>query len=455
MRALRHHSAAPGRRRCVTAAVVAASALACAIAVPASAQAATVSMSTRGETAPKGPDYQVPIIVIEGDAGAERIALESATRVRGDVRAGAGCTQSRPDLVDCGFAVDISVRLGAGDDRLTAVSMTTPLSADGGPGADTLRSEGGRVSLSGGDGDDVLRAVGPGVSLVGGHGGDRLQTASAAGAAWPGEAGSVEVDLRAGVARTPSGVDTLVGEFTSVSLGNGDDRVLASDGAVSVYGGGGDDVLLGGAGADTISGDEGDDVVSGGAGDDELFGGSGADRVSGGDGADSLYGGQYITSFGWTGDRLDGDAGADAIFGRGRVNGGAGDDKIALPGEGGKRMDRLTRLGCGDGADDVDAPGAYVHVPGDCERITGFHSDESAVTLTRTASGGRLIKVRGPRCRRRAVVVSGGRRRTFVAAGPSRSWTRVLLARPSTRPALIMLTRCDTRRLAPAVTFVG
>ena len=147
-------------------AVLAASA--CAIDTPATAGAATVSMATRTETGPKPPDYQVPIMGIEGDAGAERIELTSATRVGGDVRAGTGCTQSRPDLVDCPFAVDITVRLGAGDDRLTAVSLMTPLSADGGPGADTLRSEGGRVSLSGGDGDDVLRAAGPEVSLVGG-----------------------------------------------------------------------------------------------------------------------------------------------------------------------------------------------------------------------------------------------------------------------------------------------
>jgi hypothetical protein len=75
--------------------------------------------------------------------------------------------------------------------------------------------------------------------------------------------------------------------------------------------------------------------------------------------------------------------------------------------------------------------------------------------LTRTAAGGRVIRVQGPRCRRRAVVISGGRRRAFVSAQGSRTWTRVLLARPSARPALIMLTRCDTRRLAPAVTFVG
>ena len=451
-----HHPrfAAVRPRFLTTAAIVAASALALTIAVPASAPAATVSITTRSETAPKGPDYQVPVLVIEGDAGAERIELESATRVRGDVRAGAGCTQSGRDRVDCGSAADIVVRLGAGDDRLITASMTTPLSADGGAGADVLESRGGGLSLSGGDGDDALRALGLDVSMVGGRGADRLQTASRAHTAWPDEAGSVEVDLRAGVARTPSGTDTLVGEFGFIDLGNGDDRVFASDGAVSVNAGAGDDIVLGGAGADRISGDEGDDVVSGGAGDDELFGGTGADRVSGGDGADTIYGGQYITSSGGTGDRLDGGAGGDAIFGRGRIDGGAGDDRLSLPGEGGKRLDRLARLRCGDGADEVDAPGAYVHLPGDCERITGFHADDSEVTLTRTASGGRVISVQGPRCRRRAEVISGGRRRVFVSARPSRTWTRVLLARSSPRPALVTLTSCDTGRLVPAVTFV-
>ena len=412
-------------------------------------------MTTRSEPAPKGPDYQVPILVIEGDAGAERIDLESATRVRGDVRAGTGCTQSARDRVDCGAAVDISVRLGAGDDRLIVASMTIPLSADGGPGADVLESRGGGVSLAGGDGDDALSAVGPGATLAGGRGADRLQTASAASAAWADEAGSVDVDLRAGVARTPSGIDTLVGAFASIELGEGHDRVLASDGAVSVYAGAGNDIVLGGAAADRLTGAEGDDVISGGAGDDELFGGSGADRVSGGDGMDTLYGGQYITRFGGSGDRLDGDAGDDVIFGRGRVDGGAGDDRLSLPGDAGKRLDRLTRLVCGADADNVYAPGAHVHVPGDCERITGVSDDGSQVTLTRTAAGGRVLKVQGPRCRRRAVVTSGGRRRAFVAARPSRTWTRVLLARSSPRPALVALTRCDTGRQVPVVTFVG
>jgi hypothetical protein len=200
-------------------------------------------------------------------------------------------------------------------------------------------------------------------------------------------------------------------------------------------------------------GDEGDDVISGGGGDDELFGGSGADRVSGGDGNDTLNGGQYVAGFGSTGDRLDGDAGADRITGRGWLRGGAGDDRLALPGDNGKRQDRLTRLGCGAGADHVDAPGAYVHVPGDCERISGTHVDGSFVTFTRTLAGGRAIRVNGPRCRRRAVVSNHGRTRAFVSAHPSRTWTRVLLARSPLRPTLVTLSRCDGARLVAVVTF--
>jgi hypothetical protein len=48
----------------------------------------------------------------------------------------------------------------------------------------------------------VLRTAGSGTSMVGGPGADRLQAESPAAAAWPDEAGAVEVDLRAGVART-------------------------------------------------------------------------------------------------------------------------------------------------------------------------------------------------------------------------------------------------------------
>ena len=126
-----------------------------------------------------------------------------------------------------------------------------------------------------------------------------------------------------------------------------------------------------------------------------------------------------------------------------------------LPGDSGKRLDRLLRLRCGDGADEVDAPGAYVQLRGDCERITGFNADDSEVTLTRTASGGWVIRVQGMRCRRHATVISGGRKRKFVSARSSRTWTRVLLTRSSPRPALVTLTRCDTGRQIPIVTFVG
>ena len=432
--------------------VVVAGVLGIAIAVPSPATAATVAMATRSETAPKGPDYQVPVMSIAGDAGAERIEI-AGTRVRGDVRAGAGCTQSAPDQVDCGLAVDISVHLGDGDDHFVAAAMTTPLSVDGGPGADVLASEGGTARLSGGDGDDALRALGTGAWLSGGRGADRLETAAPASASWADEAGPVEVDLREGAARTPSGLDTLVGEFATVYLGKGDDRMLASDGAVSVYGGAGDDIVLAGAGNDRISGEEGDDVVSAAAGDDELFGGSGADRLSGGDGDDTLYGGQYVASPGWSGDRLAGGAGDDLLTGRGVLRGGDGDDRLSLPGDGGLQLDRLTGLSCGSGADEVDAPGAYVLIPGDCERISGTHADESTVTFTRTAAGGWSLRVHGPRCRRRAVVSSGGRRRAFPTMQPSRTWKRVLIARAPLRPALVSLTRCDTGRVMAVVTL--
>lgn len=91
-----------------------------------------------------------------------------------------------------------------------------------------------------------------------------------------------------------------------------------------------DDAFVGTAGGDVANGLGGNDVLSGQGGNDSLVGGAGDDLLQGGFGNDTLVGG--------TGeDQLSGDANDDSIVDEGggaAVNGGAGNDIIAVTVEG-------------------------------------------------------------------------------------------------------------------------
>jgi hypothetical protein len=88
-----------------------------------------------------------------------------------------------------------------------------------------------------------------------------------------------------------AGTDRLTGGAGADNLdgGPGDDSVAGGPGADVLVGGGtGDDVLDGGPGADTVSGGPGADALAGGDGADALTAGAGADSVDGGPGRDSI-----------------------------------------------------------------------------------------------------------------------------------------------------------------------
>jgi Ca2+-binding RTX toxin-like protein len=122
------------------------------------------------------------------------------------------------------------VRLGAGDDVLTAEESGDDLLVDAGAGNDSVTT---------GEGDDLIR---------GGAGNDVL------------------------------------------TAGDGDDALQGEDGDDRLIGGAGDDILLGGAGDDTLVGGEGNDLLNGGAGNDiiEIATDDGSDTVDGGEGTDTI-----------------------------------------------------------------------------------------------------------------------------------------------------------------------
>jgi Ca2+-binding RTX toxin-like protein len=69
------------------------------------------------------------------------------------------------------------------------------------------------------------------------------------------------------------GTDTVT-NFDDVTGGSGDDTIVGSATANTIYAGLGDDTLFGEAGADELYGEEGDDVLIGGTGQNTLNGGA-------------------------------------------------------------------------------------------------------------------------------------------------------------------------------------
>lgn len=143
---------------------------------------------------------------------------------------------------------------------------------------------------------------------------------------------------------------------TMIEGGNGNDRLLSSQGDDSLYGGngndrldlmGGDDYGSGGKGNDIIAGDwensnsqvdspnPGIDTIEGGDGLDLLWGGGLGDFIDGGTGDDTIYGDRTpfrVESTKPGNDRLNGGEGVDTIFGQGgadTVDGGSGKDLLA------------------------------------------------------------------------------------------------------------------------------
>ena len=168
------------------------------------------------------------------------------------------------------FGIDeynkIVVSVFAGNDHVTATTVTTRMLAKMSSGSDTILGTAAADTIRGGAGRD---------SVVGNGGNDNISTAS--------------------------GIDIVEG-------GAGDDRLKVGNGADTVSGGTGNDTISGGGGRDSILGNDGNDSLSGGSKVDTIEGGSGSDQLIGGAGGDSLSGGDDD-------DFLDGENNDDALDG--------------------------------------------------------------------------------------------------------------------------------------------
>lgn len=372
------------------------------------------------------------------------------------------------------FLYHAQVELGDLDDRVATPKPTADveLSANGGPGNDTLTGADGGV-LSGGAGDDRIYG-GPCCStLNGGDGNDEIH----------GSDDSYD-DLDGG-----AGDDRLFGG-DEVNYYNGLD-----DHGDAIRGGGGRDQIYGGRGNDWLTDGDRDGATTGQApGPDTFDGGGGADTLSyrgrtqpvtvraggggeageageldsvksienavGGVGDDRLVGDLRANAFEGAGgdDVLDGGGGADEL------QGGRGDDRL----RGGRDKDTLAggpgldELSCGTGRDllkVVEGRRLREPVRGDCEHVEFTWDVASSMRLrsrpTRTRTWWLQLRAACPyvyddayvACRGTIVLRETGRRHRLLARGHFRRGD------DGARFAVpLALTRLGYRRIARGVS---
>ena len=206
-----------------------------------------------------------------------------------------------------------------GDDVLGGDLMASPLTLDGGAGADVLIGGPQADTLLGGDGPDLIH-LGAGADVAqGGNGNDQLFMLTNPAAAGEPPESAPAPDVADGGPGTDLATYAAVGQDLNLSLdgvandgraGEGDNLIAIED----LQGGTGNDVITGDGGPNSLTGETlqvlglgaGNDVIHGGGGNDRITGHVGNDQVFGDDGDDGVYGGSGN-------DVVDGGPGNDAI----------------------------------------------------------------------------------------------------------------------------------------------
>lgn len=266
---------------------------------------------------------------------------------------------------------------GAGNDQLEGDDLDNALS--GGSGADRLNGYGGADRLQGDDGDDVLSAGAGGDVASGGGGRDTVS--------YDESASGVAVSLNGAADDGAVGEgDSVLGDVEVVVGSAANDTLVAGVSAVELQGGAGDDTLVGSPQGDLLSGGVGADTLDGAGGPDALSGGDDLDAVTymtragavavsvGAPGGDGQAGeGDDVAA---DVERVIGTALADRLSGAAglalELEGGGGNDQIALPGEPALESELglgISRASCGTGTDTVTG-GLDDQTDGDCDIVT-------------------------------------------------------------------------------------
>jgi Ca2+-binding RTX toxin-like protein len=261
------------------------------LALPASAQAASIAVDG-GQLKIDGASGYLDLDVLQD--GSDFTVYDYS----GDVTAGSGCAAAAPDPVaivtgggdgdqyTCtGDVAGVTVEGGAQGDYVY-LGASVPAVMHGNAGDDYLSASGAAERLDGGDGDDNLRAGDQSDTLVGGDGDDDLQA----------DPSSFD-DTGASPSGAPDVLDGGAGR-DFLNGGAGADTVTGGDGrdAVVYFGGGPVTVSLAAPapGGDAITGvevvmtDTKDDVVTGDARFNELYTSEGNDTADGGAGSDLI-----------------------------------------------------------------------------------------------------------------------------------------------------------------------
>ncbi len=289
-----------------------------------------------------------------------------------------------------GFAHQLVVVGGDGDDTMTGDDTALDKTFDGGAGVDDLKGFAGNDVLRGGPGDDILtgdlgndqlhgddgndllrpdNAKAPGNDLVdGGPGVDTIDdyVQSSASNVFP----PVNLSLN-GLADDgrPGETDNLMNVERSNMYVSG--KFDLSDGpdhwTIFANTDGGNSTVLARGGDDRIVGEDHDETIDGGAGNDYLEGGRRNDTITGGPGADTILGDEADTGCTWAPEYC-------LVFGNDVID--------ARDGE-------VDKIDCGPGQDRLTADPVDVH--SSCETVTGQDSGKGGGPTPGGGSGGPAV----------------------------------------------------------------
>jgi Ca2+-binding RTX toxin-like protein len=246
-----------------------------------------------GNNDPSSPDFVTPDT--DGTAYVvECTGVNSVVATAGNsgsvIDASGGCCNSNGNTPHHLAFTPITLNGGAGADGLSGGDKDDVI--NGGDGVDFLAGSPGNDTVNGGAGNDG--------HIVGGPGNDTISGGDGSDTDIEGGPGNDTIDGGAGD-------DEIYGDCDSScnNGGNGNDTIQGGDGNDYVQGDGGNDNLDGGAGDDEVVGDcssypystpptcgpnsDGDDTLNGGAGNDQLIPSGGSDSTNGGDGDDYIY----------------------------------------------------------------------------------------------------------------------------------------------------------------------
>jgi Ca2+-binding RTX toxin-like protein len=274
------------------------------IAIPAAAQAATLTNSggTLTYTASAGT---VSWVTFSQTATTVSVAVDPVAGDNDPITTST-CTPTGANSYDCANVAQVVADAADGNDGLFAGDLQIPVSFMGGDGIDYLYGADAADALAGGAGEDQVVGGGGADALSGGSGDDNLYTSDGADVVSGGSGvDSANVyyggDATAGatsalpVSVTLDGVanDGVSGQGANIGNDVEDPSANSTFSPLTGPDQYGTTTVVGNGGANEVGGSSGADALAGAAGNDRFYAGDGADTIDARDGfADVLFCGE-------------------------------------------------------------------------------------------------------------------------------------------------------------------